>query len=132
MIDNTFHKVPVTIFDESCNKYQNEIMNLSHFIRTFHPVGIVNPERFNRFERQAEKVCHEMKDGKDLQHFQFALNSLLAMLEDAHTYIMPDDGSLIYPFEIRYYEGCFYLYAIDSEYPDFTGKEIVSINGISV
>lgn len=131
MDNNTFHKIPVTFYDESYNKYQNEVMNLLRFIRTFHPVGIVNPERFNRFERQAEKVCHEMKDVMDLQHFQFALNSLLAILEDAHTYIIPE-GGLIYPFEIRYYEGCFYLYAIDSKYPDFTGKEIVSINGIPV
>lgn len=132
MIDNnTFHKIPVTFFEESYNKYQNEVMNLLHFIRTFHPVSIVNPERFHRFERQAKKVCHDMKDGMDLQHFQFALNSLFAILEDAHTYFMPEDG-LIYPYEIRYYEGCFYLYAIDSEYPDFTGKEIVSINGIPV
>lgn len=45
-------------------------MNLLHFIRTFHPVSIVNPERFHRFERQAEKVCYEMQDVKDLQHFQ--------------------------------------------------------------
>ena len=131
MIDNTFHKIPVTFFDESYNKYQNEVMNLLHFIRAFHPVSIVNPERFNRFEGQVEKICHEMKDMMDLQHFQFALNSLLAKLEDAHTYFMPEDG-LIYPYEIRYYEGCFYLYAIDSKYPDFTGKEIVSINGIPV
>ena len=131
MDNNTFHKIPTTFYDESYNKYQNEVMNLLHFIRAFHPVSIVNPERFNRFERQAEKVCYEMQDVKDLQHFQFALNSLLAMLEDAHTYFMPEDG-LIYPYEIRYYEGCFYLYAIDSKYPDFTGKEIVSINGISV
>lgn len=132
MIDNnTFHKIPVTFFEESYNKYQNEVMNLLHFIRLFHPVSIVNPERVNRFERQAEKICHEMKGVIDLQHFQFALNSLLAILEDAHTYFMPEDG-LIYPYEIRYYEGCFYLYAIDSEYPDFTGKEIVSINDISV
>ena len=72
-----------------------------------------------------------MKDVMDVRYFQFALNSLLVLLEDAHTYFMPEDG-LIYPFEIRYYEGCFYLYAIDSEYPDFTGKEIVSMNGISV
>ena len=131
MENNTFHKIPVTFFEESYNKYQNEVMNLLHFIRLFHPVSIVNPERVNRFERQAEKICHEMKGVIDLQHFQFALNSLLAILEDAHTYFMPEDG-LIYPYEIRYYEGCFYLYAIDSEYPDFTGKEIVSINGISV
>lgn len=33
MIDNTFHKIPVTFFDESYNKYQNEVMNLSRFIR---------------------------------------------------------------------------------------------------
>ena len=131
MIDNTFHKIPVTFFEESYNKYQNEVMNLSHFIRTFHPVSIVNPERFNRFEIQAEKVCYEMKDVIDLHNFQFVLNSLLAILEDAHTYLMPEDG-LIYPYEIRYYESSFYMYAIDSEYPDFTGKEIVSINGISV
>lgn len=78
MDNNTFHKIPVTFYDESYNKYQNEVMNLLRFIRTFHPVGIVNPERFNRFERQVEKVCHEMKDVMDLQHFQFALNSLLA------------------------------------------------------
>lgn len=131
MDKNCFHKIPVTFFDENYNKYQNEVVNLSHFIRTFHPVSIVNPERFCRFERQAEKICHEMKDIMDLQHFQFSLNSLLAILEDAHTYFMPEDG-LIYPFEIRYYEGSFYLYAIDSKYPDFTGKEIVSINVISV
>lgn len=131
MIDNTFHKIPVTFFDEGYNKYQNEVMNLLHFIRAFHPVSIVNPERFHMFERQAEKVCHEMKEGMDLQHVQLALNSLLAILEDAHTYFIPEDR-LIYPYEIRYYEGCFYLYAIDSMYPDFTGKEIVSINGISV
>lgn len=131
MDKNCFHKIPVTFFDENYNKYQNEVVNLSHFIRTFHPVSIVNPERFNRFERQAEKICHEMKDMMDLQHFQFSLNSLLAILEDAHTYFMPENG-LIYPFEIRYYEGSFYLYAIDSKYPDFTGKEIVSINVISV
>ena len=132
MIDNnTFHKIPVTFFDGSYNKYQNEVMNLLHFIRTFHPVSIVNPERFNMIEKQAKKVCHDMKDGIDLQLFQFALNSLLAILEDAHTYFMPEDG-LIYPYEIRYYEDCFYLYAIDSMYPDFTGKEIVSINDISV
>lgn len=42
-----------------------------------------------------------MKDGIDLQHFQFALNSLLAILEDAHTYFMPE-GGLIYPYEIRW------------------------------
>mgnify|MGYP001750090238 CR=1 FL=1 len=42
MIDNnTFHKIPVTFFDGSYNKYQNEVMNLLHFIRTFHPVSIV-------------------------------------------------------------------------------------------
>lgn len=75
-------------------------MNLLHFIRLFHLVSIVNPERVNRFERQAEKICHEMKGVIDLQHFQFALNSLLAILEDAHTYFMPEDG-LIYPYEIR-------------------------------
>lgn len=131
MDNNTFHKILVIFSDESYNKYQNEVMNLLHFIRAFHPVSIVNPERFNRFEGQVEKICHEMKDMMDLQHFQFALNSLLAILEDAHTYFMPEDG-LIYPYEIRYYEGCFYLYAIDSKYPDFTGKEIVSINGIPV
>lgn len=131
MDNNTFHKILVIFSDESYNKYQNEVMNLLHFIRAFHPVSIVNPERFNRFEGQVEKICHEMKDMMDLQYFQFALNSLLAILEDAHTYFMPEDG-LIYPYEIRYYEGCFYLYAIDSKYPDFTGKEIVSINGIPV
>lgn len=131
MLDNVFHKIPVTFFDERYNNYQNEVMNLSHFIKAFHPVSIVHPERFGLFERQAEKVCHEMKDVTDLQHFQFALNALLALLDDAHTYFMPEDG-LIYPYEIRYYEGCFYLYAIDPAYPDFTGKEIVSINGMSV
>ena len=29
MIDNnTFHKIPVTFFEESYNKYQNEVMTL--------------------------------------------------------------------------------------------------------
>lgn len=100
-------------------------------IKTFHPVSVINPEKFHIFEKRAEEVCHNMKEVMDLQHFQFTLNSLLAILEDAYTYFMPEDG-MIYPFEIRYYEGCFYLYSIDSSYPNFTGKEIVSINEVPV
>lgn len=59
MDNNTFHKILVIFSDESYNKYQNEVMNLLHFIRAFHPVSIVNPKRFNRFEGQVEKICHE-------------------------------------------------------------------------
>ena len=73
MDNNTFHKIPVTFSDESYNKYQNEAMNLLHFIRLFHPVSIVNPERFNRCERQAEKICHEMKAVRKKSHKDYPL-----------------------------------------------------------
>lgn len=43
---------------------------------------------------------------------------------------MPEDG-LIYPYEIRYYEGCFYLYVIDSMYLKVQGSVIGTLGNFS-
>ena len=63
--------------------------------------------------------------------FQVELNRWLALLQDAHTFVMLDDTSL-YPFTLRYYEGSFYFRSLPDSVPDCIGKELIAINACPI
>ena len=79
-------------------------MNLLAFIKEFHPLPLVDEAAFTCFETYAEVLCDKLDERMERPAFQVELNRWLALLRDAHTFLMLDDASL-YPFTLRYYEG---------------------------
>ena len=100
--------IPILYTDKAGNLYQNEVMNLLAFIKEFHPLPLVDEAAFTRFETYAEALCDKLDERMERPAFQVELNRWLALLRDAHTFLMLDDASL-YPFTLRYYEGSFYF-----------------------
>ena len=129
-MDNTF-PIPILYKEKAGNLYQNEVMNLLAFIKEFHPLPLVDEAAFTRFETYAEALCDELDERMERPAFQVELNRWLALLRDAHTFLMLDDASL-YPFTLRYYEGSFYFRNLPDSVPDCTGKELIAINGRAV
>ena len=123
--------IPILYTDKAGNLYQNEVMNLLAFIKEFHPLPLVDEAAFTRFETYAEALCDKLDERMERPAFQVELNRWLALLRDAHTFLMLDDASL-YPFTLRYYEGSFYFRNLPDSVPDCTGKELIAINGRSV
>ena len=126
-----FFPIPVLMQDKRYNPYQNEVMNLVSFLKEYHPSPLIDEKAFALMEKQSEVLCGVLVQGATDSMFPMQLNKLLALLHDAHTFVMPK-ASAAYPFTIRYYEGDFYVYAITSSFPDCTGKAIKSINGKSI
>lgn len=123
--------IPILYTDKAGNPYQHEVMNLLAFIKAFHPLPLVDEVAFARFEKYAESLCDKLDERMERPAFQVELNRWLALLQDAHTFVMLDDTSL-YPFTLRYYEGSFYFRSLPDSVPDCTGKELIAINGRSV
>lgn len=129
-MDDTF-TIPILYTDKAGNLYQNEVMNLLAFIKEFHPLPLVDEAAFTRFETYAEALCDKLDERMERPAFQVELNRWLALLRDAHTFLMLDDASL-YPFTLRYYEGSFYFRSLPDSVPDCTGKELIAMNGRAV
>lgn len=129
-MDNTF-PIPILYKEKAGNPYQHEVMNLLAFIKAFHPLPLVDEVAFARFEKYAESLCDKLDERMERPAFQVELNRWLALLQDAHTFVVLDDTSL-YPFTLRYYEGSFYFRSLPDSVPDCTGKELIAINGRSV
>lgn len=123
--------IPILYTDKAGNLYQNEVMNLLAFIKEFHPLPLVDEAAFTRFETYAEALCDKLDERMERPAFQVELNRWLALLRDAHTFLMLDDASL-YPFTLRYYEGSFYFRSLPDSVPDCTGKELIAMNGRAV
>ena len=123
--------IPILYTDKAGNLYQNEVMNLLAFIKEFHPLPLVDEAAFTRFETYAEALCDKLDERMGRPAFQVELNRWLALLRDAHTFLMLDDASL-YPFTLRYYEGSFYFRSLPDSVPDCTGKELIAMNGRAV
>ena len=129
-MDNTF-PIPILYTDKAGNPYQHEVMNLLAFIKAFHPLPLVDEVAFARFEKYAESLCDKLDERMERPAFQVELNRWLALLQDAHTFVMLDDTSL-YPFTLRYYEGSFYFRSLPDLVPDCMGKELIAMNGRAV
>ena len=123
--------IPILYTDKAGNLYQNEVMNLLAFIKEFHPLPLVDEAAFTRFEAYAASLCDRLDERMESPAFQVELNRWLALLRDAHTFLMLDDASL-YPFTLRYYEGSFYFRSLPDSVPDCTGKELIAMNGRAV
>ena len=123
--------IPILYTDKAGNLYQNEVMNLLAFIKEFHPLPLVDEAAFTCFETYAEVLCDKLDERMERPAFQVELNRWLALLRDAHTFLMLDDASL-YPFTLRYYEGSFYFRSLPDSVPDCTGKELIAMNGRAV
>ena len=130
MVDNTF-PIPILYKEKAGNPYQHEVMNLLAFIKAFHPLPLVDEVAFARFEKYAESLCDKLDERMERPAFQVELNRWLALLQDAHTFVMLDDTSL-YPFTLRYYEGSFYFRSLPDSVPDCTGKELIAINACPI
>ena len=129
-MDNTF-PIPILYKEKAGNPYQHEVMNLLAFIKAFHPLPLVDKVAFARFEKYAESLCDKLDERMERPAFQVELNRWLALLQDAHTFVMLDDTSL-YPFTLRYYEGSFYFRSLPDSVPDCTGKELIAINACPI
>lgn len=129
-MDNVF-PIPILYKDKADNPYQHEVMNLLAFIKAFHPLPLVDEAAFTRFEKYAESLCDKLGERMERLAFQVELNRWLALLQDAHTFLMLDDASLC-PFTLRYYEGSFYFRSFPKPLPDCTGKELIAINACPV
>ena len=129
-MDNAF-SIPILYKNRAGNLHQNEVMNLLAFIKEFHPLPLVDEAAFTRFEAYAASLCDRLDERMERPAFQVELNRWLALLRDAHTFLMLDDTSL-YPFTLRYYEGSFYFRSLPDSVPDCTGKELIAINGRSI
>ena len=129
-MDNTF-PIPILYKEKAGNPYQHEVMNLLAFIKAFHPLPLVDEVAFARFEKYAESLCDKLDERMERPAFQVELNRWLALLQDAHTFVMLDDTSL-YPFTLRYYEGSFYFRSLPDSVPDCMGKELIAMNGRAV
>lgn len=123
--------IPILYTDKAGNPYQNEVMNLLAFIKEFHPLPLVDEAAFTRFEAYAASLCDRLDERMERPAFQVELNRWLALLRDAHTFLMLDDASL-YPFTLRYYERSFYFRSLPDSVPDCTGKELIAMNGRAV
>ena len=119
--------IPILYTDKAGNLYQNEVMNLLAFIKEFHPLPLVDKGAFTRFETYAASLCDRLDNRMECPAFQVELNRWLALLRDAHTFLMLNDASL-YPFTLRYYEGSFYFRSFPDSVPDCTGKELIAVN----
>lgn len=95
-MDNVF-PIPILYKEKAGNPYQHEVMNLLAFIKAFHPLPLVDEAAFARFEKYAESLCDKLDERMERPAFQVELNRWLALLQDAHTFVMLDDTSL-YPF----------------------------------
>ena len=129
-MDNAF-SIPILYKNRAGNLHQNEVMNLLAFIKEFHPLPLVDEAAFTRFEAYAASLCDRLDERMERPAFQVELNRWLALLRDAHTFLMLDDTSL-YPFTLRYYEGRFYFRSLPNSVSDCTGKELIAINGRSI
>ena len=129
-MDNTF-PIPILYKEKAGNPYQHEVMNLLAFIKAFHPLPLVDEAAFARFEKYAESLCDKLDERMKRPAFQVELNRWLALLQDAHTFVMLDDTSL-YPFTLRYYEESFYFRSLPDSVPDCMGKELIAMNGRAV
>ncbi|MDM8305340.1 S41 family peptidase [Phocaeicola salanitronis] len=129
-MDNTF-PIPILYKEKAGNPYQHEVMNLLAFIKAFHPLPLVDEVAFARFEKYAESLCDKLDERMERPAFQVELNRWLALLQDAHTFVMLDDTSL-YPFTLRYYEESFYFRSLPDSVPDCMGKELIAMNGRAV
>ena len=129
-MDNTF-PIPILYKEKAGNPYQHEVMNLLAFIKAFHPLPLVDEAAFARFEKYAESLCDKLDERMERPAFQVELNRWLALLQDAHTFVMLDDTSL-YPFTLRYYEESFYFRSLPDSVPDCMGKELIAMNGRAV
>lgn len=123
--------IPILYTDKAGNLYQHEVMNLLAFIKEFHLLPLVDEAAFTRFEAYAASLCDRLDERMERPAFQVELNRWLALLRDAHTFLMLDDASL-YPFTLRYYEGSFYFRSLPDSVPDCTGKELIAMNGRAV
>ena len=123
--------MPILYKEKAGNPYQHEVMNLLAFIKAFHPLPLVDEVAFARFEKYAESLCDKLDERMERPAFQVELNRWLALLQDAHTFVMLDDTSL-YPFTLRYYEGSFYFRSLPDSVPDCMGKELIAMNGRAV
>ena len=123
--------IPILYKEKAGNPYQHEVMNLLAFIKAFHPLPLVDEVAFARFEKYAESLCDKLDERMERPAFQVELNRWLALLQDAHTFVMLDDTSL-YPFTLRYYEGSFYFRSLPDSVPDCMGKELIAMNGRAV
>ncbi|WP_071148016.1 S41 family peptidase [Bacteroides ndongoniae] len=131
---NDFFCIPVLFdYNDGYTVYQNELLNSLAFLEVFHPLPLVDAERFEQIKDETKKLCFEIYNNRTigLVYFQVLFNKWLRLFNDAHSYVMLDDNEL-YPYTLRYYNGDFYFYSISSLYPNCTGKPINSINGISI
>ena len=115
-MDNAF-SIPILYKNRAGNLHQNEVMNLLAFIKEFHPLPLVDEAAFTRFEAYAASLCDRLDERMERPAFQVELNRWLALLRDAHTFLMLDDTSL-YPFTLRYYEGRFYFRSLPNSVSD--------------
>ena len=83
--------IPILYTDKAGNLYQNEVMNLLAFIKEFHPLPLVDEAAFTCFETYAEALCDKLDERMERPAFQVELNRWLALLQDAHTFVMLDD-----------------------------------------
>ena len=128
-----YREIPIYHEHRQFNSYQNELMNLFEFIKTTHPAFIVLPQLEATMKEQVEVLCELLADESQwtLPKFQVQLNKLLTNLEDAHTFIetIPSNP---FPFNTRFYEGDFYIYATTAPHQAFLGKVISAINDIPI
>lgn len=125
--------IPIYHNDKQANLYQNELMNFFIFLTKTHPAFILDKSLETKCRQTIMQMCEELHamDNLTLADFQLKINELLVLLQDAHTFINIEPSSL-YPFAIRYFNGCFYLYSISSHYRNVTGKAITSMGGIDM
>lgn len=84
----------------------------------------------NEFERLSETI-------EDISYadYYFSLTSYLALSHDSHTFIKADDifsHFLYFPLQLNYIGNSVYVVSGVKEYRDTMGKEVLSINGVSI
>lgn len=132
-MNTNFCNIPVFQEEKESTIYQKDISNLLIFMQQFHPIPILDENRFEIIKVKAKELYDQYGTDREtkLSDFQANLNKWLALFEDAHSLVMLEDKDL-YPYTMRYYNGDFFFHTLSSAYPNCTGKKIVSINGLQI
>jgi hypothetical protein len=117
------------------NDFQKDFLLFMELLQSTHPAFApeqkppFNIDSLTKTGYQYLETCYSLFD------FQLLLLSIIAPLHDGHTFIdffQADDLKMLYPMNVKVTEHVPYIHAIEKEYEEALGKQIVSINGLSI
>lgn len=114
------------------NIYQKDYLLFIDMLQTTHPSFLLNGMDDLLNNTIQEDYC-QLKKCKDRNILLQKIESILSTLNDGHSGVVPEyNPNAIYPFVLFIDGNDVYLRAVNSEYSDFLGKKIISINGCPI